>query len=170
MPNEYGHVAGKNDIDRIDARSLEILQRDGRRTYADIGTDVGISGPSAHERIKKLEARGVVSGYVATVDPSAVGRGILAFTWVTQAPGSSGTDLAVDFKAIPEIEECHYLAGEADYLLKIRARDTKDLERVIRRLQAIRHVFSTETDIVFSSPFERRPIRLVGETDGAGGA
>ncbi|HEV8545554.1 MAG TPA: Lrp/AsnC family transcriptional regulator [Candidatus Limnocylindrales bacterium] len=159
--------------DRIsanDARILEVLQRDGRRPYAELGTDVGMSGPSAHERVKKLEARGVIRGYAAIVDPDAVGLAILAFSWVTQAPGTAATDLTADFAAIPEIEECHHITGEADYLIKVRARDTRDLERVLRLVQATNHVFTTETDVVFSSGFERRPLPLSTETDGAGGA
>jgi Lrp/AsnC family leucine-responsive transcriptional regulator len=148
-----------------DARILEILQRDGRRPYADLGAEVGMSGPSAHERVKKLEARGVIRGYAANVDPAAVGFGILAFSWITQAPGTAATDLTDDLAAIPEIEECHHITGEADYLIKVRARDTHDLERVLRLVQATRHVFTTETDVVFSSGFERRPLRLPVETD-----
>jgi Lrp/AsnC family leucine-responsive transcriptional regulator len=109
--------------------------------------------------VKKLEARGVITGYAARVSAEAVGLGVLAFTWVTQAPGTVATDLTGDFGAIPEIEECHHITGEADYLLKIRARDTRDLERVIRAVQTTRHVFSTESDVVFSTAFERRPIR-----------
>ena len=77
-------------IDRTDARLLERLQVDGRRPYADLGADVGISGPSAHERVKKLEARGVIRGYAASVDPAAAGYGITAFSWLTQAPGTPG--------------------------------------------------------------------------------
>jgi Lrp/AsnC family leucine-responsive transcriptional regulator len=96
--------------------------------------------------------------------------GILAFTWITQAPGTAATDLTDDLAAIPEIEECHHITGEADYLIKIRARDTRDLERVLGQVQATRHVFTTETDVVFSSGFERRPLRLSIETDGADGA
>jgi Lrp/AsnC family transcriptional regulator, leucine-responsive regulatory protein len=152
-----------------DARILEILQRDGRRPYADLGAEVGMSGPSAHERVKKLEARGVIRGYAANVDPAAVGFGILAFSWITQAPGTAATDLTDDLAAIPEIEECHHITGEADYLIKVRARDTHDLERVLRLVQATRHVFTTETDVVFSSGFERRPLWLAVETDEAGG-
>jgi Lrp/AsnC family leucine-responsive transcriptional regulator len=155
-------------IDRIDARIIEILQADGRRPYADIGADVGISGPSAHERVKKLEARGIIRGYGAFVDPSVVGYGVVAFAWVRQAPGTVATDLTGDFALIPELEECHHITGEADYLVKIRARDTRDLERVLHLVQATRHVFSTETDVVFSTAFERRPLRLVRETDSAG--
>lgn len=162
-------MAPSTRISQNDARILEILQRDGRRSYADLGGDVGMSGPSAHERVKKLEARGLITGYAAIVDPAAAGYDVLAFSWITQAPGTAATDLTEAFAAIPEIEECHHITGEADYLLKIRARDTRDLERIVRVVQSTQHVFSTETDVVFSSGFERRPIR-VAETDGDGGA
>lgn len=163
-------MAAADRLSTNDARILEILQRDGRRPYAELGAEVGMSGPSAHERVKKLEARGAIRGYAAIVDPSAVGLGILAFTWITQAPGTAATDLTDDLAAIPEIEECHHIAGEADYLIKVRARDTRDLERILRQVQATRHVFTTETDVVFSSGFERRPLRLEIETDEPGGA
>jgi Lrp/AsnC family leucine-responsive transcriptional regulator len=163
-------MPGADRLSTNDARILEILQRDGRRPYADLGAEVGMSGPSAHERVKKLEARGAIRGYAAIVDPASVGLGILAFTWITQAPGTAATDLTGDLAAIPEIEECHHITGEADYLIKVRARDTHDLERILRQVQATRHVFTTETDVVFSSGFERRPLRLPIETDGANGA
>ena len=160
-------------LDRIDARLLELLQADARRPYAELGAEVGISGPSAHERVKKLEARGIITGYAAVIAPEAIGYGVLAFTWLTQAPGAKADDLTGDFARIPEIEACHHIAGEADYLLKIRAHDTRDLERIIHRLQATPAVFSTETDVVFSSAFEWRPLRparRVGETEGPGEA
>src|SRR4029453_4930318 len=154
-------------LSATDARVLDVLQRDGRRPYADVGAEIGMSGPSAHERVKKLEARGVIRGYTAVLDPTAVGLAILGFSWITQAPGTAATDLTDDFAAIPEIEECHHISGEADYLIKIRARDTRDFERVLRQVQATRHVFTTQTDIVLSSGFERRPFRLTAETAGA---
>ena len=152
-------------INPMDARILDILQRDGRRAYAEIGAEVGMSGPSAHERVKKLEARGIVRGYMAQLDPAAVGLGVLAFMWVTQAPGTIADDITDAFAEIPEVEACHRIAGEGDYLLKIRARDTADLERVVRRVQTTRHVYRTETDIVFSTVFERRPLPILPDGD-----
>jgi Lrp/AsnC family transcriptional regulator, leucine-responsive regulatory protein len=160
----------RDRLSAIDARILGVLQRDGRRPYAELGAEVGMSGPSAHERVKKLEARGVITGYAAVIDPEAVGLGVLGFSWVTQAPGTAATDLTDDFAAIPEIEECHHISGEADYLVKIRARDTRDFERILRLVQGTRHVFTTETDIVLSSGFERRPFHVVAETAEAASA
>ena len=158
----------RSGLDRIDLRLLELLQADGRRPYAELGAEVGISGPSAHERVKKLESRHVIQGYTALVSSEALGFGVLAFTQLTRTPGSGAHDLAADFAEIPEIIECHHIAGEADYLLKIRVRDTLDLERIIHRLQVNPQVFATETDVVLSSAFERRPIpatRAQPETD-----
>jgi Lrp/AsnC family leucine-responsive transcriptional regulator len=153
-------MARESKLSQADVRILGILQRDGRRPYAEIGAEVGMSGPSAHERVKKLEARGIVRGYTPEVDPAAVGLGVLAFMWVTQAPGSIADDITDAFAAIPEVEACHRIAGEGDYLLKLRARDTAALERLVRRVQTTRHVYRTETDIVFSTPFERRPLPI----------
>jgi Lrp/AsnC family transcriptional regulator, leucine-responsive regulatory protein len=147
-----------------DAKILAVLQRDGRLPYQELGAEVGMSGPSAHERVKKLEARRVVTGYAAIVDPRALGYDILAFSWITQAPGTAQIDLTDAFAAIPEIEECHHITGEADYLIKVRARDTRDLERILHLVQATPNVFQTETDVVFSSGFERRPLHVPTET------
>jgi Lrp/AsnC family transcriptional regulator, leucine-responsive regulatory protein len=163
-------MAASERISTNDARILDVLQRDGRRSYADLGADVGMTGPSAHERVKKLEARGVIQGYAALVDPAAIGYDILAFSWITQAPGTTSADLTDAFAGIPEIEECHHITGEADYLIKVRARNTRDLERVLRQVQATPNVFQTETDVVFSSGFERRALRVPSETDDGGRA
>ena len=132
----------------------------------------GSSGPSAHERVKKLEARGVIRGYAASVDPAAAGYGITAFSWLTQAPGTPGTDLTDAFAADPEVEECHHIAGEADYLLKIRARDTRHLEAVIVRLQGSPASSRARPTSSSRPTFERRPLRLADadETDGPGPA
>lgn len=160
-------MTGEPKIDPTDARILDILQRDARRSYAEIGAEVGMSGPSAHERVKKLEARGILRGSMAQVNPDAVGLGVLAFMWITQAPGSVADDLSDAFAGIAEVEACHRIAGEADYLLKIRAGDTADLERVVRRVQATRHVYRTETDVVFSTPFEGRPLPILRDGEPA---
>jgi Lrp/AsnC family transcriptional regulator, leucine-responsive regulatory protein len=162
------HVTKNGSISQTDARVLSLLQADGRRSYAELGADLGMAGPSAHERVKKLESRGVIRGYAADVDPVAVGLGVLAFTWVTQAPGTVSSDLTPHFARIPEIEECHYIAGEADYLLKIRARDMEHLGSIVRRVQTTEHVFSTETDVVFSTGFEGRPLPLAVAAEAAG--
>jgi Lrp/AsnC family transcriptional regulator, leucine-responsive regulatory protein len=162
---------GKNvRVSENDARLLAILQADGRRSYADLAGDLGMAGPSVHERVKKLEAKGVIRGYSADVDPTAVGLGVLAFTWVTQAPGTITVDLMPQFATIPEIEECHHIAGQADYILKIRAADMEHLGRVVRLVQTTNHVFSTQTDVVFTTGFEGRPLPIMPTEGGTADA
>ena len=139
-------------------------------SYADIGAAAGMTAPSAHERVKRLESRGVIRGFTALVEPASVGLGVLAFSRIRQEPGTPTTDLTAEFATIPEIEDCHHVAGEADYLLKIRAADTRDLARVMRRIQSIPHVYTSETEIVFSTAFERRPLPLERETESGAGA
>jgi Lrp/AsnC family transcriptional regulator, leucine-responsive regulatory protein len=155
-------------IDDTDARILDLLHRDGRESYAEVGQAVGMSGPSAHERVKKLEARGVIRGYAALVEPTLLGYGVLAFCFIKQVPGTIATDLTGNFAEIDEIEECHHIAGESDYLLKVRSTDTRHLERVLHKIQAVPHVFTTETQVVFSSAFERRPLHLRREPEAPG--
>ena len=118
-----------------------------------------MAGPSAHERVKKLESRGVIRGYArrrSTRPPSASpcsrSRGC------ARRPGTVSVDLTPEFATIAEIEECHYITGEADYLLKIRARDMAHLGDVVRHVQTTEHVFTTETDVVFNTGFEGRPL------------
>jgi len=163
-------MAPSERITTNDAKILDVLQRDGRRPYAELGQHVGLSPAAVHERVKKLEAQYQLGLNAAVVDPHALGYDILAFSWITQAPGTVSHDLTDAFAAIPEIEECHHITGEADYLIKVRARDTRDLERVLRQVQATPNVFQTETDVVFSSGFERRPLHVPVETDRGNGA
>ena len=159
-----------------DARLLAILQQQARRSYADLGADLGMAAPSVHERVRKLEARGVIRGYTADVDPAAVGLSVLAFTWVRQAPGTVQVDLTPAFAEILEIEECHHIAGEADYILKIRARDMEHLGEIVKAIQANAEVFSTETDVAFTTGFEGRALPIAArpadasETKRAGSA
>ena len=160
------HVTKNGSISQTDARILSLLQADGRRSYAELG-----GGPRAWPGRRRTSgsrssSRGASSGATrADVDPIAVGLSVLAFTWVTQAPGTISSDLTPEFAAIPEIEECHYIAGEADYILKIRARDMEHLGAIVRRVQTTEHVFSTETDVVFSTGFEGRPLPLAGAAE-----
>ena len=152
-------------IDRTDAGILDLLQRDGREPYAEVGQSVGMSGPSVHEASQ--EARG------ARRDPRLLGGGGSDAARLRRSrlhlhqagAGTISTDMTGDFVEIDEIEECHHLAGEADYLLKVRATDTRHLERVLHAIQQVPHVFTTQTQMVFSSAFERRPLRLVREVE-----
>jgi Lrp/AsnC family leucine-responsive transcriptional regulator len=146
----------------LDERDLEIvtaLREDARATYADIATRVGLSASSVHERVRKLEASGVITAYRAVVDQEAMGLFVTALIAVTPLDPQQPDDLPDRLLDVPEVEDCLSVAGEANYILKVRTRSTNHLEELIRRLREKAGV-STRTTIVLSIPFEGRPVRL----------
>jgi Lrp/AsnC family leucine-responsive transcriptional regulator len=146
----------------LDERDLEIvtaLREDARATYADIASRVGLSASSVHERVRKLEASGVITAYRAVVDPEAMGLFVTALIAVTPLDPQQPDDLPERLADLPEVEDCLSVAGEANYILKVRTRSTNHLEELIRRLREKAGV-STRTTIVLSIPFEGRPVHL----------
>ena len=145
----------------VDERDLEIiaaLQEDARATYADVGRRVGLAASSVHDRVRKLEELGAIRGYRAEIDAEAVGLFVTAFIAVTPLDASQPDDLPDRVHDFPEVEDCYSVAGEANYLLKVRTRTTSGLEDLIRRLREKGEV-QTRTTIVLSTPFEGRPLR-----------
>jgi Lrp/AsnC family leucine-responsive transcriptional regulator len=145
---------------QLDARDLEIvaaLQDDARATYADVGARVGLSASAVHDRVRKLEQAGVIRGYRAMVDPESVGLFVTAMIAVTPLDPQQPDDLPDRVREFPEVQDCYSVAGEANYILKVRTRTTSHLEELIRRLREKGGV-QTRTTIALSIPFEDRPI------------
>jgi Lrp/AsnC family transcriptional regulator, leucine-responsive regulatory protein len=156
------------ELHDTDRAIIDILQSEGRTTYADIGSRVGISATAAHERIKKLEARGVITGYRAAIDPTKVGAGITAFVFVSQQAGPRG-QLEGLFADLPWVQECHHVAGEETLLLKVRAESMPALEHLVWDIRALDSVERTRTVVVLATVFENRPVaaaRADGEHQG----
>jgi Lrp/AsnC family leucine-responsive transcriptional regulator len=147
----------KDTLNAVDRSIIDILQQEGRSTFAQIAAQVGLSPAAVHERVKKLEARGVITGYHAGVDASLVGAGVTAFISVSQVAGPRG-DLEDTFSRMPWVEECHHIAGEESVLLKVRAETTRALEHLIWEIRALPTVERTKTVIVLATIFEGRPI------------
>lgn len=130
---------------------------------AAVAKEVGLSGPAVHDRVRKLEQRGVISGYVAVLDPVAVDRSHVAFVLVTL---SAGNEFAQDDPIVaricdePDVLEFHRVAGEDCYLIKIRTATNKDLEQILRRIRSIRGVARTRTTIVLSTELERPSVEV----------
>jgi Lrp/AsnC family leucine-responsive transcriptional regulator len=144
----------------LDGRDLDIvaaLQDDARATYADIGRRVGLSASSVHERVRKLERTHVIRAYRADVDPEALGLFVTALIAVTPLDPTQPDDLPERVREFREIEDCFSVAGESNYVLKVRTKTTSDLEELIRRLREKGEV-QTRTTIVLSVPFEGRPL------------
>jgi len=144
----------------LDDRDLDILaalQEDARATYADIGRMVGLSASSVHERVRKLEGAQVIRAYRADVDPEALGLFVTALIAVTPLDPTQPDDLPERVREFREIEDCFSVAGESNYVLKVRTKTTSDLEELIHRLREKGEV-QTRTTIVLSVPFESRPL------------
>lgn len=143
-----------------DERDLEIiaaLQEDARATYAEVGRRVGLSPSSVHDRVRKLEGTGVIRGYRAVINPEGVGLYVTALIAVTPLEPTQPDDLPDRIEDFAEIEDCYSVAGESNYVLKVRAPTTSALEELIHRLREKAGV-TTRTTVVLSIPFEDRPL------------
>ena len=123
------------------------------------------SSDLAHERVKKLEARGVIQGYRAVVDADALGYGVVAFVFVDNAAFDI-PDFTDRLQGIPNVLECHAVAGEWGYLLKVRAESTTDLERVLHQIRCVEDVHRTHSVIGLSTAFEGTALPMPAVADG----
>jgi Lrp/AsnC family transcriptional regulator, leucine-responsive regulatory protein len=153
-------------LDPIDRQILRHLRQDGRMAHSTIAKEVGLSGPAVHERVRKLEQRGVIASYTAVLEPEILDRAHMAFVMVTL---SEGNEFAADDPIVarvceePDVLEFHRIAGEDCYLIKIRTATSKDLEQLLRRIRSIRGVARTRTTIVLSTELEKPTIEVPGE-------
>jgi DNA-binding Lrp family transcriptional regulator len=146
-------------VDDTDLALLAALQADATQAYATLGKTVGLSGGSAHERVRKLRERGVIRRTTIDVDPAAVDRGVLAFVMLQANAWMGGTATGAALAAVPEIQEAHIIAGSASLLVKIRAATPEHLQAVLRRLFDVDGVTGTQTIVVLETFFER-PLNL----------
>jgi Lrp/AsnC family transcriptional regulator, leucine-responsive regulatory protein len=138
-------------LDRIDRRILDIIQRDGKISQSRIAEAVGLTTPSVNERIKKMEKRGVIKGYAALLDQTKIGVGLTAFIDVRLDSPQFREGFLEEVEKLLEVQECHHLLGDYDYRLKVKAKDTANLEAFIqRKISAIRGVQRTKVDISLS--------------------
>ena len=138
--------------DDIDRQIVNILQSDARISVAEIGRQLGMAPSGILERIRKLEARGVIRGYEARLDPQALGRGLLAFIFVRADERVGSGAIGEQLAAIPDVQEVHHIAGEDCYLVKVRVENTEALARLLRnRFGALDAVRSTRTTIVLTT-------------------
>ena len=142
-------------MDAIDRKILDCIQSDGSLTYAEIGAAVGLAASSVNDRLKRLRAKGVVRRMTAEIDPVAIDLKLLAFILVVVEDAAAEAEFRSTMKMAPEVLECHHVTGEFSYLLKLRLRDTAQLERfLMERLKAVKGIGRTQTLIALSSSKE----------------
>ncbi|OQY85094.1 MAG: AsnC family transcriptional regulator [Chloroflexi bacterium UTCFX4] len=139
-------------IDKIDAKLLDIIQRDARLSNVTLAARVGLTKTAVFERIRKMEAAGIIQTYVARLNPKKIGRGLVAFVFVRAEEQFASQQAGKALARIPEVLEVHNIAGEDCYLVKVRVRDTDALGRLLRnKFGKIKSIRSTRTTIALDT-------------------
>jgi Lrp/AsnC family transcriptional regulator, leucine-responsive regulatory protein len=143
-------------LEPIDRAILRELTSDGRCSFTDLAERVGLSVSAVHQRVRRLEQRGVLKGYAAIVDGEQVGLPLTALISLTPIDPAAPDDYPARLEHLNAIEACYSVAGDASYVVKVRVAGPTALEELLRQIRELAHV-STRTTVVLSTPYEDRP-------------
>jgi Lrp/AsnC family leucine-responsive transcriptional regulator len=149
----FSYTSFHEEIDSVNLRVLEELQRDPRLTMSELGRRVGMSSPAVTERVRRLEEAGVIQGYRVELNPTALGLPITAYIRIRPSPGQL-SKIAELAQQIPEVVECHRVTGEDCFILKVYIPAIDQLDRLLDRFLLYG---STTTNLIQSSPVPLRP-------------
>jgi Lrp/AsnC family leucine-responsive transcriptional regulator len=138
-------------VDATDGEILRLLREDARISWRDLGAAVGLSANAASERVRRLRRAGVITGFVALIDPAAGGRTLQALVGVTLARGTDSDRFAAAAAKLDPVTEVLHLTGAPDYQLRVACRDTAELDALLRTLRLRLGATDTETTIVLRS-------------------
>jgi Lrp/AsnC family transcriptional regulator, leucine-responsive regulatory protein len=158
VPIHEGAEALRASLDDTDRAIVRALQANARATYTEIGRAVGLSAASVHERVHRLETRGVIRGYHAEVDPEVLGLEVLSLVSVVSSDSIDAGATEAGMAAVRQVETVYNVAGEDSYLLVVRTRSIAELSEVLQRLQAVDGVARTRTSVVLATPVQRGPV------------
>ncbi|GHH71013.1 AsnC family transcriptional regulator [Streptosporangium violaceochromogenes] len=148
-------------VEEIDRRIVTLLAGDGRMSFTDLARETGLSVSAVHQRVRRLEKRGVVRGYAALVDYDAVGLSLTAFVSIKPIDPAAADDAPERLAHLSAIEACHSVAGDESYILKVRVASPTALEELLNQIRTSANV-STRTTVVLSTPYEHRSPGLAG--------
>ncbi|MBF8189492.1 Lrp/AsnC family transcriptional regulator [Nonomuraea sp. K274] len=149
-------------MEEIDRRIVTLLARDGRMSFTDLARETGLSVSAVHQRVRRLEKRGVVRGYAAIIDHDAVGLPLTAFVSIKPIDPAAPDDAPERLAHLTAIEACHSVAGDESYILKVRVASPVALEDLLQQIRAAANV-STRTTVVLSTPYEHRAPEVAAE-------
>ena len=151
-------------MDAIDRQLLQLLQENCKLSYAELGREVRLSISAVNERLKKLQDAGIILGYVAVVNPRAVGLDVCAFIQVLTSDPASEQAFQDGVQTVREVQECHHVTGEFSYMLKVRARSTASFEALLQeKIKTLPGVVRTLSTIVLSSPKETGTVPIYAD-------
>jgi Lrp/AsnC family transcriptional regulator, leucine-responsive regulatory protein len=149
-------AADRSGLTEIDQAIVRELAVDGRCSFTDLAERVGLSVSAVHQRVRRLEQRGVLRGYAARLDGEQVGLPLTAFISLTPIDPAAPDDYPHRIEHLREVEACYSVAGDESYILKVRVATPVALEELLRQIRETANV-STRTTVVLSTPFEDRP-------------
>jgi Lrp/AsnC family leucine-responsive transcriptional regulator len=147
-------------LDHIDLKILRILQAQGRSRLADIAEQVALSAPAVMERVKKLEANGIIKAYTAVLDGKTVGKDVTAFIGVSVGNQRDIDRFAAQMLRYTDVLECHHVTGDESFILKVKARNTGALEKLLGQIRSVEGVNRTITKVVLSTAKESQMLEL----------
>ncbi|MBB5081218.1 Lrp/AsnC family transcriptional regulator [Nonomuraea endophytica] len=154
-------------MEEIDRRIVTLLAKDGRMSFTDLARETGLSVSAVHQRVRRLEKRGIVRGYTAVIDHDAIGLPLTAFVSIKPIDPAAPDDAPDRLAHLHGIEACHSVAGDESYILKVRVASPVGLEELLQQIRAAANV-STRTTVVLSTPYEHRPPPLEGDAEPVG--
>ncbi|MEV4457173.1 Lrp/AsnC family transcriptional regulator [Microbispora sp. NPDC049633] len=152
-------------MEEIDRRIVTLLATDGRMSFTDLAKETGLSVSAVHQRVRRLEKRGVIRGYAALVDYDEIGLPLTAFVSIKPIDPSAPDDAPERLSHLTAIEACHSVAGDESYILKVRVASPLALEELLQQIRASANV-STRTTVVLSTPYDYRSPVIEKELDG----
>ena len=156
-------------MEETDREIVSLLCRDGRMSYTELARRTGLSVSAAHQRVRRLEKRGVIKGYTAVINADDAGLPLTAFVSIKPFDPAAPDDAPQRLADLTSIEACHSVAGEENYILKVRVGSPADLEELLQQIRGAAAV-STRTTVVLSTPYENRPFEMTngGAREAAG--
>jgi Lrp/AsnC family transcriptional regulator, leucine-responsive regulatory protein len=146
-------------VEEIDRKIVSLLARNGRMSFTELARQAGLSVSAVHQRVRRLEQDGVIRGYAALFDPEEIGLPLTAFVSIKPFDASAPDDVPSRLEQLGAIEACHSVAGDENYILKVRVASPTALEELLNQIRTLGGV-STRTTVVLSTPFENRPPNL----------
>jgi Lrp/AsnC family transcriptional regulator, leucine-responsive regulatory protein len=143
-------------VEEIDRKIVSLLARSGRMSFTELARQAGLSVSAVHQRVRRLEQEGVIKGYAAMFNPENIGLPLTAFVSVKPFDAAAPDDLPQRLEHLTAIEACHSVAGDENYILKVRVASPAALEDLLYQIRTLGGV-STRTTVVLSTPYENRP-------------
>jgi Lrp/AsnC family transcriptional regulator, leucine-responsive regulatory protein len=146
-------------VEELDRRIIALLADDGRMSFTDLAKATGLSVSAVHQRVRRLQKRGIVRGFTALLDLDEIGFPLTAFISIKPIDPAAPDDAPDRLAHLDAIEACHSVAGEESYILKVRVASPGALEELLQQIRAAANV-ATRTTVVLSTPFEGRPPKI----------